>query len=155
MWIICHVVLLFWLSFTEYAAFDFPFIVTRHSIKFYIISLQWNPRRVMHCCSSVFIPTQRLTRTACTGVVQLLKVRNGQQPSGFMSDPLRNRWSMQEAGVASMRMRTALCGQRLVSAKRTLFIWWVQRGLMVLVGGAVRYARPRKSLCFENERVHT
>lgn len=123
-------------------------IVTRHSIKVYVISLQWNPTRAMPWCSSVFIPMQRLTRTACMGVVQLLKVRNGQQPSGFMSDPLRNRWSKQEVGNVSMKMRAALCGQRRVSVKRTLFIWWVQRGLMVIVGRAVRYAHPRKPLSF-------
>lgn len=101
--------------------------------------LQWNHEEEMPFFSSVSTPMLFQTKTVSMRGAQWLKVRNGQQQSGFMSTHLTRSWI--RVGTVQIWMRVVRDGLPLGNAPRTESTWLELPTFLATVGGAVRYVR--------------
>ena len=87
--------------------------------------------------SSVSSQLLSLIQAVCMLGARWLKVRNGQQQSGFMLILLTKIWLSAE--TAQIWMRAVRDGLLLVSAPRTQSIWLVLQSVLAIVGEVAKY----------------
>lgn len=76
------------------------------------------------------------TRVVCTEVALWLKVKNGQQRSGFMS--ILSTWLWETIPIVLMRMQVVRDGLNSASARITRSIWWDPLSFLATAGKVVR-----------------
>lgn len=105
-------------------------------VNLHLWNIQWNHGEATLCSSSAFILMLFQTHVVCMEGALSLKVRNGQQPSGFMSILSTRSW--ETIRIVLMSMLAARDGLNSASAQITRSIWWDLPSFLATAGKVVR-----------------